>query len=127
MKHVEHYTPLFFLNLSLILLFATSGCLSVPSEPKNVLYTNTVTVTKKPVISRGQGVATRKLPWTKDVLTKKVNPDTGIKEWTKITLKGDNIVTYSYTWYSFNGEKVITPHYPDAWYHRFLKEAPETP
>ena len=127
MKHVEHYTPRFFINLSLTLLFVMSGCLSVPSQRKEVRHTTTVTVTRKPVISRGQGVATRKLPWTKDVLVEKVNPDTGIKEWTTITLKGEDIVTYSYTWYSFDGIKVTKSHYPDAWHQRLLKTAPISP
>ncbi len=116
-----------FLTLFFTLLFVMSGCLSVSSERKEVRHRMTVTVTKKPVISRGQGVATRKLPWTKDVLVEKVNPETGIKAWTTIVLKGENIVTYSYTWYSFEGGKVTYSHYPEAWHHRFLKSTPESP
>ncbi len=127
MKHVEHDTPLFFLILSFSLFLAMSGCLSVPSERQEVRDTLSVTVTKKPVISRGQGVATRKPPWTKEVLVEKVNPDTGIKEWTKITLTGENTVTYSYTWYSFDGVKFTYSHYPEAWHHRFLKGSPKSP
>ncbi len=118
MKHV-----LFFLNLSLTLLFVLSGCLSVPSEREQEQHITTVTVTKKPVISRGQGVATRKVPWTKEVPIEKVNPETGLKEWTTITLKGENTVLYSYTWYRVDGVEVTSSHYPDAWYHRFLKDA----
>ncbi len=41
MKHVERYTPLFFLKLSLTLLFVMSGCLSVSSERAQEQHTTT--------------------------------------------------------------------------------------
>jgi len=128
MTQVRHASLSFFLILSLPpLLFVQSGCISVPSERQETEHTVSVTVTKPRVFSRGQGVATRKLPWTKEVPVEKVNPDTGLKEWTTITLKGVNTVTYSYTWYSFDGVKVTYSHSPDAWHQRFLKGAPESP